>query len=122
MQIKIYALKHNLKKIISQIYTSLLTVLFKDVSYRQFRVLLSLSVYNCCVLGVENLASQQSIYRPHYFAHVHVALLLRTILEVAHRVKAQQVETHTVGHYLLASHLLTLLFGIEATVWLKVLA
>ena len=34
VQIKIYALKHNLKKIICQIYTSLLTVLFKDVSYR----------------------------------------------------------------------------------------
>lgn len=60
-------------------------------------------------LDLKELAAKYLVAYPHHLAHVVVALVLRTPVEVVEGIKAEQIEHKAVGDDVLACHRLTLL-------------
>ena len=56
----------------------------------------------------ETLLFENLIAKPHYLAHMKVAVVLRTLLEILHREHAHDIETHRIGNDIRTVHRLAL--------------
>ena len=100
----------------------LIIVAAHELVHVRRRVASVVLLHHVDILRVEEIPLHRLVREPHYLAHMQVALHLRTLFKIVHRIKAHQIEAEGVGHDVLPVHALALRLGIILPVQRIVLA